>query len=62
MPVSFCIPEIERRITEALLQDTRIIAVENFEFETEKRGIVLVKFTVLTIFGSLNLESEVLIG
>ena len=29
----YCIPEIERRIREALLQDDRITAVENFQFE-----------------------------
>jgi hypothetical protein len=32
MPVSWVIPEVKRRITEALLQDTRITAVDGFEF------------------------------
>ena len=42
MPTSYCIPEIERRIKEALLQDTRIKEVENFEFEEPKKRIVFV--------------------
>ena len=36
-PVDFCIPEIERRVKEALLQDDRITAVENFQFEVNKK-------------------------
>ena len=32
MPVSYCVPEIERRVTEALLQNIRINEVNNFEF------------------------------
>ena len=62
MPTSYCIPEIERRIKEALLQDTRIKEVENFEFEEPKKGIVFVRFTVYSIYGNLNIESEVRIS
>ena len=54
----YCIPEIERRIREALLQDDRITAVENFEFELNKRK-VLTTFTVISIFGSINVEKAV---
>jgi len=62
MPVSYCIPEIERRVKEALEQDTRILDVTDFEFETLKRGVVHVKFKVVTIFGNLELEKEVQIA
>ena len=62
MPISYCIPEIERRIVEALLQDTRILEVTNFEFETPKRGIIYVKFEVYTIFGKFNVDREVQIA
>lgn len=62
MPVSYCIPEIERRIVEALLQDTRILEVTNFEFDTPKRGIVYVKFEVYTIFGKFEVDREVQIA
>lgn len=54
----FCIPEIERRIREALLQDDRITAVENFEFELNKRK-VLTTFTVISIFGGITTTLEV---
>ncbi|MDO4728428.1 MAG: DUF2634 domain-containing protein [Bacteroidota bacterium] len=62
MPVSYCIPEIERRIKEALLQDTRILEVNNFEFETPKKGVVFTKFRAVTIFGNVNVEREVQIS
>lgn len=62
MPVSYCIPEIERRITEALLQDTRILEVKDFEFDEPKRGVVFVQFKALTIFGNLDLREEVRIA
>ena len=32
-PVTYVCPELERRITEALLIDTRIISVTDFEFD-----------------------------
>ena len=58
-PVSYCLPEIERRITEALLQDDRITEVSNFQFETKKRGCVHVTFCVKTTQGELAVEKEV---
>ena len=54
----YCIPEIERRIREALLQDDRITAVENFQFEVNKKK-VLTTFTVISIFGNINVEKVV---
>lgn len=36
-PKEYALPEIKRCITEALLQDDRITAVDGFEFETGKR-------------------------
>jgi hypothetical protein len=58
MPVSWVIPEVKRRIREALLQDTRVTAVDGFEFETGK-GSLLVKFTARTIFGDVPAERAV---
>lgn len=57
-PVDFCIPEIERCIKEALLQDDRIISVENFTFDVNKNKIH-VTFTVATIYGPITVEKEV---
>ena len=59
MPVEYCIVELERRISEALLQDNRIIAVHNFEFDTEnERGTVLIKkFVAETLFGKIQIDN-----
>ena len=62
MPVSYCIPEIERRIREALFQDTRIIEVIDFEFDTPRKGVVFTRFKVVTIFGNIDADKEVQIG
>lgn len=55
-PDSYVIPEIERRVTEALMQDNRINNVSGFAFEKNKNKMH-VTFVVTTIFG--NIESEV---
>ena len=57
-PMIVC-PEIERRVKEALLQDDRITGVDNFEFDTSKKGVVSVTFTVHTLFGDVNEEMAV---
>ena len=57
-PLSFCFPEIKRRVTEALLQDDRITGVDDFTFETAK-GKVHATFQVTTIFGVVESETEV---
>lgn len=58
MPATYCVPEIERRVTEALLLDTRITDVGNFEFEVNKNTIH-VTFQVGTIFGKAEVETDV---
>lgn len=58
-PVSYVCPELERRITEALTWDERIESVDNFEFDTSKKGEVLVTFTAHTIFGDVTAEKVV---
>lgn len=59
MPVSYVCPELERRISEALLWDDRIQSVNNFEFDISKKGVVHVSFTAHTIFGDVQAEREV---
>jgi phage baseplate assembly protein W len=51
-PMSYVLPEIKRRVREALLQDTRITAVDGFEFDV-KRGVVAATFTARTKFGDV---------
>ena len=55
-PVSYVCAEIERRITEALIQDDRIESVSDFEFDISKKHEVVCTFVVHTIFG--NVENE----
>ncbi len=57
-PIPFCIPEIKRRITEALMQDTRITGVTNFTFEHIKEK-VFTTFLVQTIFGDVEANKVV---
>lgn len=51
--------ELERRITEALLWDRRILSIEDFEFETLQKHSVHVSFTARTVFGTISLDKEV---
>ena len=57
-PIPFCMPEIKRRITDALMQDKRITGVDEFTFE-HRKGIIFTTFLVRTIFGDIRAEREV---
>ena len=57
-PKDFVYSDLERRITEALLQDDRINSVDNFVFSSNK-GDVSVTFTVNTVFGDVQVERRV---
>ena len=59
MPVIYVIPELERRITEALIQDERIESVDDFEFDSYEKRTVKASFTVHTIFGDVQTEKVV---
>ena len=58
-PINYVCSEVQRRITEALIQDDRINSVDNFEFDLSERKTVKVNFTVHTIFGGLEEEKVV---
>ncbi|MEN7953486.1 DUF2634 domain-containing protein [Clostridioides difficile] len=51
-------PELERRIKEALIQDDRVENVDNFEFQNVK-GKVHCKFTVHSKYGNIKAEKVV---
>lgn len=57
--VSYVCPELERRIAEALTWDTRIKSVDNFKFDTSKKGEVSVTFTAHTVYGDVTVGKEV---
>lgn len=58
-PISYAVPELKRRIAEALEQDDRINGIRDFQFDTSNQGTVLVSFVAETIFGTLGIEKEV---
>lgn len=58
-PISYAVPELKRRIAEALEQDDRINGIRDFQFDISNQGTVLVSFIVETIFGTLGIEKEV---
>lgn len=56
--MSYVVPEIERRVTQALMQDDRILEVTNFEFE--KNGHKLyVTFDVISIYGTIQTSKTI---
>jgi Protein of unknown function (DUF2634). len=57
--VSYVCPELQRRIEDALLQDSRITSVSDFTFDINRRGIVSAKFKVYTIYGEVKTEKAV---
>lgn len=57
--VSYVCPELERRITEALLWDSRIENVTDFQFDLSKKGVVSVRFKVETAYGTFEEEKNV---
>lgn len=59
-PMTYVLPELRRRIREALAQDDRITDVDNFSFETG-RSTVTARFTARTIFGDVEAERTVAI-
>ena len=58
-PMSYVIPEVERRIKEALVIDDRIESVDSFEFDVSNKKDLTVKFIVHTIFGSIDINKRI---
>lgn len=57
--VEWIVPELEMRITEALLTDERITEVTDFAFDTSKKSVIAITFSVETTKGTLTVEKEV---
>lgn len=57
-PIPFVLPELKRRITEALLQDDRIKSVDDFDFEVNRNKVHCL-FTVYSDLGSFEEEMDV---
>ncbi len=58
-PIPYVIPELDRRVKDALLQDDRISAVGNFTFELPKKGIIHMTFTVTSIYGEIEISQNI---
>lgn len=56
--MTYVIPEVERRVTEALMQDNRITKVTNFEFEAVGHKLH-VTFDVISIYGTIKVEKTI---
>lgn len=59
--IAYVVPELERRIREALMQDDRTVSVSDFQFDTSKFGEVAVKFKATSIYGETEQQLTVAI-
>lgn len=57
-PIPYVYAELERRVTDALLQDDRITDVIDFDFSNTDES-VLMKFTVVSNLGEFESEMSV---
>lgn len=58
-PIAYVVPELERRLTEAVMTDRESEKVSDFEFDTSKKGIVYVKFKATSVYGEVEFEKNV---
>ena len=56
--ITYVIPELERVIYEALIQDSRVVQVSDFKFEVNKNKVI-VTFKVITTVGNIEIEKVV---
>lgn len=56
---TYIIPELERVIKEALIQDDRIEDVVDFIFNQTSKNIITATFKVITTLGDIMIEKEV---
>lgn len=64
MPIPYVVPEIERRYKDAIMKNIpEVISVGNFAFSIaeHRRDVLIVQFTVSTIFGTYTVQNGVAI-
>lgn len=64
MPIPYVVPEIDRRYRDAIMRNIpEVISVGNFAFSImeNRKDVLIVKFTVSTIFGTYTVENGVAI-
>ena len=57
-PTSYVVPELKRRVTEALTWDSRIIHVDDFAVGANA-GVISCEFKVHTVHGDIQARTEV---
>lgn len=57
-PFSFISSDIERTVSEALLQDERILAIKDFVIGEPVNDTLEVSFTVSTLYGDIKISEE----
>ena len=57
--MGYVLPELQRRIIEALSDDDRIVSIDGFEFDTSVKHEVVCTFVVHTTFGSFESRKAV---
>lgn len=55
---SFIKSDIERTITDALMQDERILGIKDFYIGDSKNDTLIISFGVSTIFGDIEISEE----
>jgi len=55
----FIVSDLERTIKEAMLADDRILSISNFEIEKTGLDTMVASFTVNSILGEINMDTEV---
>lgn len=60
-PIPYVVPELERRVREAIMQDDRTVSVTDFQFDTSKFGVVAVTFKATSIYGTTEQQLTVAI-
>lgn len=53
-PMSYVASELQRRVSEALKTDDRIVGCTDFQFEITDKRKLAVSFTVVTIYGNIT--------
>ena len=56
-PADYVKTEAKRRISDALMQDDRITAVENWSFQNSEKNL-MITFTVRSVYGDLQITKE----
>lgn len=61
-PIPYVVPELERRITDAVMQDDRTKSVSDFQFDISNYGEVSVTFKATSVYGETEITKTVRIA